>query len=184
MSFFKKLKKDVEQEEETGKNVENIEQKILEKNVPKKAKEKASKKSSSSKLKTVEKGKISLSASKKSSSDWLKAPGQLAVDVYQSDSDFCIQAPIGGIDPEDIDISVENEMLVLKGERKEPEAEKEKSYFYQECYWGPFSRQIILPEDIDLERTKAFLRKGILTIKIPKVKKVKKKTIAVEEEGF
>ncbi len=119
---------------------------------------------------------------KKTAQDWLKSEGQLAVDVYSTDSEFCIQAPIAGVTSDDLDISVENEMLIIKGERKMPDSNKEKEYSYQECYWGPFSRQIILPEDTDPNRIKASLQKGILTIKVPRVTRIKKKKITVNTE--
>ena len=169
MSFFQKLKKDI-----------GIEEKRPRKKIPKKKRE-VKKKETSKKEEVLEEKveKVSIS-SKKSSSDWMKAEGQLAVDVYQTETEFCVQAPIAGVDPEDINISIENEMLIIKGDRREPEQNKEKSYFYQECYWGPFSRQIILPEDVDIQRVKATLKKGILTIKIPRVRKIKKKKIVIQ----
>ena len=119
---------------------------------------------------------------KKEAQDWIKSEGQLAVDVYHTGTEFCIQAPIAGVSPDDLDISVENEMVVIKGVRNEPEQGKEKNYFYKECYWGPFSRQIILPEDVDIQRIKASLKKGVLMIKIPRVKRIKKKKINVVAE--
>ncbi len=119
---------------------------------------------------------------KKEAQDWIKSEGQLAVDVYHTPKEFCIQAPIAGVNPDDLDISIENEMVVIKGTRNEPNQEEEKNYFYQECYWGPFSRQIILPEDVDIQRIKASLKKGVLMIKIPRVKKIKKKKINVIAE--
>ena len=111
--------------------------------------------------------------------DWLKKEGQLVVDVFYTKSDFCVQAPIAGVEREALDISIDNKMLIIKGERKEPGAIKEKNYSYQECYWGPFSRQILLPEDVDPQRIKASLEKGILLIKIPRIIKVNKKKVNV-----
>jgi HSP20 family protein len=182
MSFFQKLKKNIGLEEEIKeeKPVKEIQKK---RGRPKK--EEVVKEKEVSEEKEIPKEekieKISISP-KKSASDWLKVEGQLAVDVYQTETEFCVQAPIAGVEPEDIDISIENEMLIIKGERKEPEQNKEKNYFYQECYWGPFARQIILPEDVDIQRVKASLRKGILTIKIPRVRRIKKKKIVIQAE--
>ncbi len=177
MSFLKKLKKNIGLEE-GAEEEPKFEEKILKKESPKK-KEKPEKKEKVKKEKVSEIEKISISSPKKASTNWSKDDGQLAVDVYQTDSEFCVQAPIAGVESENIDISIENEMLIIKGERREPDKDKEKSYFYQECYWGPFSRQIILPEDIDSQRIKASLRKGILTVRIPRVRKVKKKKITI-----
>jgi HSP20 family protein len=115
--------------------------------------------------------------------DWLQAEGELAIDVYQTKSDFIVQAPVAGVKPEELDVYTENGMLVIKGERKNIEEKEEKDYFYQECYWGSFSRKVSLPEDVDSSKIKASLKKGILTIEIPK-KKTKKnvKKIDIEEE--
>ena len=58
--------------------------------------------------------------------------------------------------------------MVIKGDRGDPHEHPDKKYFYQECYWGPLSRKIILPENIDIDKADAQMDKGVLTIKIPK----------------
>ena len=94
--------------------------------------------------------------------------GELVVDVYETDADFVVLATIAGVQIKDIDISLEKEMMVIKGNRQDPHDHPEKKYFYQECYWGPFSRKIVLPENIDIDKADAQMDKGVLTIKIPK----------------
>ncbi|PIU16390.1 hypothetical protein COT20_00410 [bacterium (Candidatus Gribaldobacteria) CG08_land_8_20_14_0_20_39_15] len=175
MPFFKKLKNNIGLEEKTKKKQDEEyeeenecqEEDGLPKEKNKKDKDKHSKE---------DKGAAVM---EKSAFDWLKTKGQLAVDVFQVENEFCVQAPIAGIEQSDIDIFVENEMLIIKGERKEPifSSDKEKKYFYQECYWGPFSRQIILPEDVNSEKIKASLKNGILIIRIPNAEPKKKKII-------
>ena len=166
MSFLKKLKRDIGLEEET-------EEKLKEKGEAKKKNEREKEK----------KEEVSVQKPKKEVKDWLEAEGQLAVDVYQTKSSFVIQAPVAGIKPEDLDISVEDGILVLRGKREKTEEIQEKDYFYQECYWGAFSRKVSLPEDVDPSNIKAFLKKGILTIKLPRIaKQEKKKKITIEEE--
>ncbi len=123
--------------------------------------------------------KVDEKSEKKPSSDWLQSKGQLAADIYETDDAFCVQAPIAGVSQEDIEIFVENNMLIIKSERKEPESTKQKKYFYKECYWGPFSRQTILPEDVDTQKIKASFKKGLLLVSIPKTKTERKK-IAIE----
>jgi len=157
MSFFKKLKNEIDFDEKD--EIKKTEKKKIEK-----------------------KQEISAQKPKKESKDWMKADGQLAVDVYQTKNFFVVQAPVAGIKPEDLDISVENDFLIIKGKREKTEEVQEKDYFYQECYWGSFSREISLPEDLDATKIKASLKKGILTVKIPKItKKLKKITIQEEE---
>jgi len=94
--------------------------------------------------------------------------GELVVDVFETNSDFVVLAAIAGVQIKDIDISLEKDMMIIKGNRQDPHEESGKKYFYQECYWGPFSRKIILPENIDIDKADAQMDKGVLTIKIPK----------------
>ena len=94
--------------------------------------------------------------------------GELVVDVFETGSDFVVLAAIAGIQIKDLDISLEKDMMVIKGNREDPHEQPGKKYFYQECHWGPFSRKIILPENIDIDKADAQMDKGVLTIKIPK----------------
>jgi len=176
MAFFKKLKKDIGIEDQTKAKEEEVKEKIL-----KSVQEKKNIKESEE-----EKVKVSVEKEEKeanASSDWFKKEGQLAVDVFQTETEFCVQAPIAGVEPSDLEVVIENGMLIIKGERKEPKREEKKEYFYRECYWGPFSREIILPEDLDIQKVKAALKKGVLKVQIPKsVPKIKKKKIPVISE--
>ena len=94
--------------------------------------------------------------------------GELVVDVFETNSDFVILTAIAGVQIKDLDISVDEGMMVIRGQRQSPHEHPEKKYFYQECYWGPFSRKVVLPENLLLDSAKAEMDKGILTIKIPK----------------
>lgn len=94
--------------------------------------------------------------------------GELVIDVFETNADFVVSAAIAGVQIKDIDISLEKDMMVIKGNRCDPHTLPDKKYFYQECYWGPFSRKIVLPENIDIDKADAQIDKGILTIKIPK----------------
>jgi HSP20 family protein len=165
MSFFKKLKNEIDFDDK-NEEVEEVEKKENKKSPKKK----------------TEKKLVSTQKIKEESQDWIKADGQLAIDVYQTKSSFVVQAPVAGIKPEDIDISVENDFLIIKGKREKTEEIQEKDYFYQECYWGSFSRKVSLPEDLDSSKIKASLKKGILTVKIPKIAKKLKKIVIQEEE--
>lgn len=181
MAFFKKLKTNIgieETEESPAKITSKKKAEPKKEAVPKPTKENEEKEE----RKEEKQEKVSVFAKKKVAADWLQSKGQLAVDVFQTETDFCVRAPIAGVKQEDIDISVENGMLIIKGERKEPSKEGERKYFYQECYWGPFSRQIILPEDVNLQKIKASLKEGVLTVKVPIIKPMKKKVV-IEIEG-
>jgi len=164
MSFFKKLKNEID---------------FGEKNEIKEAEKRENKKTEKKK---TEKKPVPVQKPKKEPQDWMETDGQLAVDVYQTKNFFVVQAPVAGIKTEDLDISVENDFLIIKGKREKTEEIQEKDYFYQECYWGSFSRKVSLPEDLDSSKIKASLKKGILTVKIPKITQKAKKIIIQEEE--
>lgn len=108
------------------------------------------------------------------------AEGQLTIDVYQTDSEIVIKSTIAGVKPEDLDITINNDMVTIKGERKTEEKVKSENYFYQECYWGAFSRSVILPVDVESDHAEAVLKNGVLTIRLPKVEKVKSKKLQVK----
>jgi len=110
---------------------------------------------------------------------WFEPEGQLIVDVYQMNGELVIQSAIAGIRPENLDISIERDMILIKGNRNKPEETSGGNYFFKECYWGPFSRQIILPVETDNSRAKATMKEGILTIRIPKIERKKRNKIVV-----
>lgn len=110
------------------------------------------------------------------------AEGQLTIDVYQTDNEIVIKSTIAGVKPEDLDVSINNDMVTIKGERKNEEVVTGENYYYQECYWGGFSRSIVLPVDIISEKAEASLKNGILTIRLPKADTTKIKRIQVR--GF
>ncbi len=109
------------------------------------------------------------------SDDWLKEneEGQLAVDVYQDAKNIIVRAPIAGVKTEDLDISIHNDMVTIRGRREHASTVEEKDYFYRECYWGSFSRSIILPTDVKTEEVEAGLKNGVLTIVLPKAQKAR-----------
>jgi HSP20 family protein len=108
--------------------------------------------------------------------------GQLTIDVFQTDDDVVIKSTIAGVKPEDLDVSINNDMLTIKGERKFEDEVSEENFYYQECYWGGFSRSVVLPVDVIPEKIEATLKNGILTIKLPKAATNKTKKIQVR--GF
>lgn len=119
----------------------------------------------------------------KNNSDWMEDyEGQLAVDVFQTEDNIVLKAPIAGVKPEDLEISITDEVITLKGERKESEEVQRENYLAQECYWGVFSRSYVLPVPVTSDKAQASLKNGILTITIPKQEKVKAKKIEIKTE--
>jgi HSP20 family protein len=118
---------------------------------------------------------------KEANEEWLTDfEGQLNIDMYQTKDNVIIKSTIAGVRPEDIDITVANDMVTIKGARRKEETIAQDDYFYQECYWGNFSRSVIIPVDIDSETIEADLKDGILTVIIPKAAKAKTKKVKVK----
>src|SRR3989338_5938746 len=93
--------------------------------------------------------------------------GYLTIDVFKDGDSIIIQSTVAGTDPNDIDISITKDMVVIKGHRLPTEKVDPSDYYHRELYWGSFSRSIILPADIDPDHSKASIKNGILTIKMP-----------------
>ena len=109
--------------------------------------------------------------------------GELAIDAYETAKEIVIQSPIAAISAKDVEISAEDGMLIIRGKRQKPkENDKDKKYLYQECFWGKFSKRIILPEEVDINKAKATIKNGLLTLRVPKLKATTQKQIKVVEE--
>lgn len=113
--------------------------------------------------------------------DWMEEmEGQLAIDVYQTPGEVIIKAPIAGVRQEDLDVTITDEQVSIRGERHDASKDAVEGYLVQECYWGSFSRVYALPVAVDSDKASARLVNGILTVTIPKAAKARTKTIAVE----
>ena len=95
--------------------------------------------------------------------------GQLTIDVYQTANEIVIESAVAGIRLEDLDIHVTNDSVSIRGHRSREQRVREEDYLYQECYWGRFSRSVILPQEVDPENAKASFKNGILTVRLPKL---------------
>ncbi len=100
--------------------------------------------------------------------------GRVAVDIYEQDDYYIIKAPIAGVRLSDLDIEVNDNVLTIRGNRRQTDQIPESQFYLQECYWGPFSRSVTLPCEIDAKRVKAtFNRDCVLKILVPKEEKIK-----------
>ena len=114
--------------------------------------------------------------------DWPSSEeGQLTIDVYQNEEEIVVQSAIGGVKPNDLEITIENGMVHIKGHRQKTETVEKDNYFIQECHWGAFSRQLVLPSEVDSSRAEAILKDGVLTIKIPRIQKEKVTKLKIKE---
>ena len=109
------------------------------------------------------KRKVEKHPGKLAEEEWLagRAEGQLVVDIYEREDCLVIISTIGGVKPSDIDITVEPDLIVIRGERKKP-VSSELHCYMRECFWGKFSRTLVLPCPVKPDKAKAELKNGIL----------------------
>ena len=106
-------------------------------------------------------------------------PGQLAVDVYETREKLVVKARTAGVNKNDLDISIADNTLSIRGTLSAGNEEDVENYFVQECYWGEFSRSIALPVPVKEDEVEAVLKDGVLTISFTKVKQETVKKIQV-----
>ena len=104
----------------------------------------------------------------------------IATDVTESDKDYRVTAEIPGMDEKDVEVTVATGVLTMKGEKKEAYEETKKDFYRSERSYGAFQRSFRLPEDIDPEKIEASLKKGVLTVVLPKTAEAQKKARKVE----
>ncbi len=100
--------------------------------------------------------------------------GKVAVDIYEQEDYYIIKAPIAGVRLSDLDIEVNDNVLTIRGFRKQTDAVPDDQYYLRECFFGPFSRSVTLPFVIDPRKVRAtFNKECILKILVQKEEKVK-----------
>jgi len=114
--------------------------------------------------------------------NWLNASeeGELSIDVYQDDDTVYVTSTIAGVKPENLEISVNNDLLTIRGFRKREREVNESDYFLQECFWGQFSRSIVLPFDVAADKISAEIEDGVLTVILPKLKRLRNIPIKIK----
>ena len=107
-------------------------------------------------------------------------PGQLAVDVYETKDKLVVKARTAGVNKNDLDVSISDNTLSIRGTLSAGNEDDVENYFVQECYWGEFSRSIALPVPVKEEEIEAMLKDGVLTISFAKVKQDTVKKIEIQ----
>ncbi len=106
-------------------------------------------------------------------------PGQLAVDVYETEDKLVVKARTAGVNKEDLDVSISDSILTISGTLSSGDDAEATNWHIQECYWGEFSRTLALPVPIKEDEVKAELKDGVLTISFTKVKTEQAKKIQI-----
>lgn len=105
--------------------------------------------------------------------------GQLAVDVYETKERLMVKGRVAGVNKSELDVSISDNTLTIKGTLSAGNEDGVENYFLQECYWGEFSRSIVLPVPVKEDEIEAVLKDGVLTISFEKVKQDTVKKIQV-----
>jgi HSP20 family protein len=111
------------------------------------------------------------------SGEWLPS-----LDVSETKNDVVIKAELPGMDPKDIDISLANGFLTIKGEKKHEKEEKEENYHLVERSYGSFTRSVRLPREVQSDKISASFKNGVLRVTLPKSEEAKKKEIKIKVE--
>lgn len=109
--------------------------------------------------------------------EWLPS-----LDVAETKSDLLVRAELPGMDPKDIEISLNEGILTIKGEKKQEKEEKEEGYHLIERSYGSFTRSIRLPKDVQSDKISASFKNGVLKVVLPKSEEAKKKEIKIKVE--
>lgn len=107
-------------------------------------------------------------------------PGQLAVDVYETEENLVIKARTAGVNKEDLDVSISDGILTISGTLSSGDDTDATQWHVQECYWGQFSRTLALPVQVKEEEVSAVLKDGVLTISFAKIKQEQAKKIHIQ----
>ena len=107
--------------------------------------------------------------------EWLPS-----LDVAETKNDVVVKAEIPGMDPKDIDISLTDGLLTIKGEKKQEREEKEKDYHLVERSYGTFTRSIRLPKEVQRDKINASYKNGVLTVTLPKSEEAKRQEIKIK----
>jgi HSP20 family protein len=103
-----------------------------------------------------------------------------AMDIYQTDDAVIVKTGLPGMKPEDVQVSVANGVLTIRGEVKEEKEEKEKTYHLRERRYGSFTRSVALPNNVNPDKSEAEFEDGVLTLTLPKAEEAKAKTITIK----
>jgi len=105
-----------------------------------------------------------------------------AVDVYEEENEVVVKAELPGISKEDLDVNITDHTVTISGEKKKEEKIEKKDYYRLERSYGSFSRSVSLPEDVEIDKSKAKFKDGVLEVRVPRSEEAKKKKRKLEIE--
>ncbi|HYD93333.1 MAG TPA: Hsp20/alpha crystallin family protein [Candidatus Paceibacterota bacterium] len=109
-----------------------------------------------------------------------RTEGHLPVDMYQTPTEIVVRTFVAGVRPEDMNVSISRDMVVIEGSREERSEASGPDYFNQELFWGAFSRTVMLPQEVDVDGATATSKDGLLTIVLPKLDRARQTKLRVK----
>jgi HSP20 family protein len=113
----------------------------------------------------------------------LNGSGEFPIDMYQEKDNLVVKAALPGVKPEELDITVADDILTIRGEHKEEQETKEDDYLYRERYYGAFSRSVAIPMKVKGDKAEASFEEGVLTLTLPKADGIKTRQVKVKPKG-
>lgn len=106
--------------------------------------------------------------------------GELPVDVFQIPDDIIIHAFVAGVRPDELNVSISRDVVVIEGARTEHQDVPNSDYFTRELFWGSFAKTILLPQEVDVDSASAHSKDGLLTITLPKLDRKRQTKLRVK----
>jgi HSP20 family protein len=114
----------------------------------------------------------------------LNGSGEFPIDMYQEKDNLVVKAALPGVKPEELDITVADDTLTIRGEHKEEQETKEDDYIHRECHYGAFSRSVAIPMKVKGDKAEATFEEGVLTLTLPKADEIKPRQVKVKPKGI
>ena len=126
-------------------------------------------------------------STEKKQSGWIEEEGQLSVDILETEQEIVVISTMAGARDESLEIVIQNDLLTIRGSRISPLHESAQygrilQHYHKECFWGKFSRTIVLPHDVKSELTTATLQNGVLVIRLPKRQQTSRIQVTVVDD--
>lgn len=113
----------------------------------------------------------------------LSVASRTAIDLNETDDEIVVTADLPGLEPQDFNVEITKERLVIRGEKRQEARRQEHGYHYQERRYGAFARAIRLPCEIDVEQARANYKRGILRVTLPKTARAKARRVKIQITG-
>ena len=109
--------------------------------------------------------------------------GEFPLDVYQTENELVVKAALPGVKPEELDITIADNTLTIKGEHQEEQEAKENDYLHRERSYGTFSRTVAIPVKVNSEKAEATFEEGVLTLTLPKAGEIKPRQLKIKPKA-